>query len=102
MEERDKFAGFLNEKMQELQSNKDLKVSVSIGEENELSELKNLSIITSAYKVGNKTVGLLGIVGPKHMEYTKMMSLVNFIGDMLGTKIKHWQSSFENKKEDEE
>jgi heat shock gene repressor HrcA len=102
MEERDKFAGFLNEKMQELQSNKDLKVSVSIGEENELSELKNLSIITSAYKVGDKTVGLLGIVGPKHMEYTKMMSLVNFIGDMLGTKIKHWQSSLENKKEDEE
>jgi heat-inducible transcriptional repressor len=47
-------------------------------------------------------VGLLGIVGPKHMEYTKMMSLVNFIGDMLGTKIKHWQSSLENKKEDEE
>jgi len=100
MEERDKFAGFLGEKMQELQKNKDIKVSVSIGTENELAELKNLSIITSAYKVGDKTIGLLGIVGPKHMEYTKMMSLVNFIGDMLGTKIKHWQASLENKEEE--
>lgn len=100
MEERDKFAGFLGEKMQELQSNKDLKVSVSIGAENELTELKNLSIITSAYKVGDKTIGLLGIVGPKHMEYTKMMSLVNFIGDMLGMKIQHWQASLENKEEE--
>ena len=100
MEERDKFAGFLGEKMQELQNNKDLKVSVSIGAENELTELKNLSIITSAYKVGDKTIGLLGIVGPKHMEYTKMMSLVNFIGDMLGTKIQNWQASLENKEEE--
>ena len=100
MEERDKFAGFLGEKMQELQKNKELKVSVSIGAENELTELKNLSIITSAYKVGDKTIGLLGIVGPKHMEYTKMMSLVNFIGDMLGTKIQNWQASLENKEEE--
>ncbi len=100
MEERDKFAGFLGEKMQELQNNKDLKVSVSIGAENELTELKNLSIITSAYKAGDKTIGLLGIVGPKHMEYTKMMSLVNFIGDMLGMKIQNWQASLENKEEE--
>lgn len=100
MEERDKFAGLLGEKMQELQNNKDLKVSVSIGAENELTELKNLSIITSAYKAGDKTIGLLGIVGPKHMEYTKMMSLVNFIGDMLGMKIQNWQASLENKEEE--
>jgi len=75
------------------------KISVSIGAENELNELKNLSVITSAYKAGDRTVGILGIVGPKHMEYTRMMSLVNFIGEMLGTAIQNWQASLE-KKED--
>lgn len=100
MEERDKFAGFLGEKMQELKNDTGRKVSVSIGAENELSELKNLSIITSAYKVGDKTVGLLGIVGPKHMEYNRIMSLVNFIGDMLGSTIQNWQASLENKDEE--
>ncbi|MDR0953619.1 MAG: heat-inducible transcriptional repressor HrcA [Elusimicrobiota bacterium] len=95
IEERDKFAGFLGEKMQEMQNNTGKKISVSIGAENELSELKNLSVITSAYQVGDKTVGILGIVGPKHMEYNRMMSIVNFIGEMLGTTIQNWKKTLE-------
>jgi heat-inducible transcriptional repressor len=96
IEERDRFAGFLGEKMRELQKDgNDKKISVSIGAENELSELKNVSVVTSAYKAGDKTVGLLGIVGPKHMEYTRMMSIVNFIGDLLGTTIQNWKDSLE-------
>lgn len=102
MEERDKFAGLLNEKMQQLQGEAGNKVDVSIGAENELSELKDLSIISSACKVGGKTIGLIGIVGPKHMEYNRMMSLVNFIGEMLGTTIKNWQASLELKERSED
>lgn len=98
IEDRDRFANLLDEKMQEMQKDSSgRKISVSIGEENEISELKNLSIITSAYKVGDKTVGILGIVGPKHMEYNRMMSIVDFIGDMLGTTIQNWKASLEEK-----
>jgi heat-inducible transcriptional repressor len=101
IEERDRFTGLLGEKMQELEkSGGDKKISVSIGAENELSELRNLSIITSAYKSGDKTIGLLGIVGPKHMEYTRMISIVNFIGELLGTTIQNWKESLEEKKND--
>ncbi len=96
IEERDKFAGILSEKMKQLSAAKN-NISVSIGAENKITELRNLSIITTAYKVGEKTVGILGIVGPKHMEYTRMMSLVNFIGEMLGNTIENWQISLENK-----
>ncbi len=98
IEERDKFAGLLGEKMKQIELNNN-KINVSIGEENHLSELRNLSIITSAYKVGDKTVGILGIVGPKHMHYNRMISLVNFIGEMLGTTIENWQISLENKED---
>ena len=96
MEERDKFALLLNEKMRNLQQdNGNNQVSVTIGAENKMQELKNLSIISSACKVGGKTVGLIGIVGPKHMEYTKMISLVNFIGQMLGSTITNWRAELE-------
>jgi heat-inducible transcriptional repressor len=98
MEDRDRFAGFLGEKLQEMQKPGIAGgISVSIGAENELTELRNLSVITSAYKAGDRTVGLLGIVGPKHMEYNRMMSIVNFIGEMLGTAIQNWQDSLEDK-----
>lgn len=98
IEERDRFAGLLGEKMKQLESNNN-RINVSIGEENHLSELRNLSIITTAYKVGDKTVGILGILGPKHMQYNRMISLVNFIGEMLGTTIENRQISFENKED---
>ena len=101
IEERDKFAAYLGEKMFELkQKGFSGKVNVSIGSENDMAELKNLSIVTSAYEAGDNTVGLLGIVGPKHMEYGKMISLVDFIGRMLSAAIKNWQASLENKEQD--
>lgn len=102
MEEREKFAGLLNEKMQQLESEGGRRIDVSIGSENELSELKDLTIISSPCKVGGKTIGLIGIVGPKHMEYNKMMSLVNFIGEMLGDTIRNWQASLEFKERSED
>ena len=98
MEERERFASLLGEKMREMQqSGAPGKITVSIGSENELAEFKNLSIVTSAYKAGDKTLGILGIVGPKHMEYSRMMSIVNFIGEMLGTAIQNWKDSLEDK-----
>ena len=98
VEEREKFSSLLNEKMTDLQKSNQ-KVNVSIGSENELTELKNLSIVSSAYKIGDKTVGMLGIIGPKHMEYTRVMSLVNFIGSLLEGSIRSW--TVQPAKEDE-
>lgn len=91
VEERERFSSLLGEKMTDMQKS-DKKVNVSIGSENELSEMKNLSIVSSAYRVGDKTVGMLGIIGPKHMEYTRVMSLVNFIGSLLETSIRQWNA----------
>lgn len=91
VEERERFSSLLSEKMTDMEKSNQ-KLSVSIGSENELKELKNLSIITTACRVGDKTVGMLGIIGPKHMEYTRVMSLVNFIGDLLEASMQHWSA----------
>lgn len=88
VEERERFSSLLSEKMTDLEkSNK--KLNVSIGSENALSELKNLSIVSTTCRVGDKTVGMVGIIGPKHMEYTRVMSLVNFIGSLLESSMQH-------------
>lgn len=91
VEERKRLSGLLAEKMDDMRrSGKD--VAVSIGSENELQELKNVSIVSSAYRVGDRTVGMLGIIGPKHMQYTKVMSLVKFMGDLLEESISAWNA----------
>lgn len=91
VEERDRFSSLLNAKLAELDKN-EKRVDVSIGSENETPELKNLSIVSTACRVGDKTVGMLGIIGPKHMEYTRVMSLVNYIGSLLEASMNTWHA----------
>jgi len=95
LEERNRISAFLNEKLQDFGRQTpadDLhRIQVSIGSENELQELRNLSIVSASYRIGERPVGLLGIIGPKHMEYSRMISLVNFIGSMMERTITHWE-----------
>jgi len=54
-------------------------VQVKIGSENDMADLKNLSLISSTYDLNDRTVGVLGIIGPKRMEYSHMISLVSHV-----------------------
>ncbi|MDR3112128.1 MAG: heat-inducible transcriptional repressor HrcA [Elusimicrobiota bacterium] len=58
-------------------------VNVGIGSENSISELRNLSLVTTVYKNAQRPVGVLGIIGPKRMQYDKMISLVEKVSQML-------------------
>lgn len=59
------------------------KLRVQIGDAGAAAELKDLSMITTSYSDGNKTIGVLGIIGPKRMEYEKMMALVNSVSKIV-------------------
>lgn len=54
-------------------------VQVKIGAETKIPAFKNLSMVSATYKVHDRTVGVLGIIGPKRMEYSRMMGLVSFV-----------------------
>jgi len=58
-------------------------INVKIGSENALAELKDLSVITTVYNNGERAIGILGIIGPKRMEYKKMMSIVSRVSEVL-------------------
>ena len=54
-------------------------INVYIGEENEKEELKDFSIVTFKHRIGNKDLGTIGIIGPKRMDYAKVIAALKYI-----------------------
>ena len=51
-------------------------INVYIGGEGEEEKLKDFSMVTFKHKVGNKDLGTIGIIGPKRMDYSKVISVM--------------------------
>lgn len=61
-------------------------ILISIGSENEDIKLNDYSLITKEYKFG-ETNGTLGIIGPKRMEYSKIVSIVDYMSKMISEML---------------
>lgn len=66
------------------------RVRVRIGEEAGLPELKAASMVTHVYRHGDRVVGVLGILGSKRMEYSRMMGLVDYVGRLVENRLQEW------------
>jgi heat-inducible transcriptional repressor len=66
---------------QHKEENKD-SVVVKIGKENLHEKFYEYSLITKEYNLG-EVKGILGIIGPKRMEYSKIISIVGYISETL-------------------
>ncbi len=62
-------------------------VAITIGSENKETRFSDYSIVTKEYKVGDAS-GTLGIVGPKRMEYSKIVAAVAYIAQLLSEELK--------------
>jgi heat-inducible transcriptional repressor len=58
------------------------KITITIGEENREELIKNCSVITASYHIGN-ICGTLGVLGPTRIRYSKMVALVDFMAKIL-------------------
>lgn len=58
-------------------------INVYIGEENEKDELKDFSVVTFKHQVNGKDLGTIGIIGPKRMNYSKVISVMKYINKKL-------------------
>jgi heat-inducible transcriptional repressor len=65
----------------------DESVFISIGSENENHKLHDYSFISKKYQLGEIS-GTLGIVGPKRMEYSKIIAIVDFVAKMMAEILK--------------
>ncbi len=61
-------------------------IKVFIGSENTEKKLDNYSLVTKEYKVGTLT-GKLGIIGPKRMNYPRMIAVVTYLADTLSQEL---------------
>jgi heat-inducible transcriptional repressor len=58
-------------------------VHVLIGQENVSSELKNLSIVASSYREGGRPMGVIALIGPTRMDYSKAIVMVDTVAQYI-------------------
>ena len=68
-----------------------LEFTVTIGGENESEMLKDCSVVTATYRIGEEPMGSFGIIGPTRMHYGKVMSVLEYmrrcLNEMLSDEI---------------
>ncbi len=77
---------YLDESMEELSQELKNKseVEIYIGEENPICNTDNCSMVVSKYNMKNGEEGLLAIIGPKRMKYSRNVSLIDYLKKLLG------------------
>jgi heat-inducible transcriptional repressor len=67
-------------------------IQVMIGGENPVEDLRDCSIITSTYSYRGQVLGVLGVVGPRRMPYSDVISIVDetarLVSDSL-SRVRH-------------
>ncbi len=64
--------------------NKDNKeIQVYIGNESPIQSMKDCSIVTATYELGQGLQGTIGIIGPKRMDYENVMSTLKTLMEQL-------------------
>lgn len=58
-------------------------VEIKIGRENNVKELENSSLVTVDYRIGNRTLGKIGVIGPKRMNYAKVIASLDCISTQI-------------------
>jgi len=58
-------------------------VRIAIGSENEVHEMEECSLVVSTYGCGGEVVGALGVIGPRRMNYSKVIPLVDYTAKLL-------------------
>jgi heat-inducible transcriptional repressor len=67
---------------------KDERIKMLIGNENPIEEIKECSIVGATYSAGNTVFGTIGVIGPKRMDYTKVVSIIEYINGIISREIK--------------
>lgn len=58
-------------------------VVVLVGEECQMREMKDMSIIASSFAINEKRAGVLGVIGPVRMDYSKLIPVVTYTAKVL-------------------
>ena len=62
-------------------------VKIFIGEESGHRAFDQCSLVTSAYSIHDRAVGVLGVIGPTRMEYERVIPLVDLTAKLVGAAL---------------
>ncbi len=62
-------------------------VKVTIGEENPDEALRDLSLVFGEYGIPDRARGIVGVIGPKRMDYARAISSVNCLSSLLSKAL---------------
>ena len=63
-------------------------IQVYIGEESPVENMKDCSVVTATYELGEGIHGTIGIIGPKRMDYDKVLSTMKKLSNELDSIFK--------------
>jgi len=84
--------GELHEFLQEVSSGDEetgTGIQVYIGSETNVETMKDCSVVTATYELGEGVKGTIGIVGPKRMDYKNVMDNLSNLKSQLDQVLKH-------------
>lgn len=70
-----------------LKNGYDGNINIYIGQETSFDDLKDFTIITYKQSIHDKEVGTIGIIGPKRMDYKKVIPTIKYLGEAIQQKI---------------
>jgi heat-inducible transcriptional repressor len=73
-------------------------IKVYIGEETPIGTMKDCSVVTATYELGEGMQGTIGIVGPKRMDYEKVVETLKTVQNQLDSLYKKKDDRKEDKK----
>ena len=83
LEEKDSLAGFLDDA-----NTDETGIQVYIGEESPVESIRDCSVVTATYDLGDGLQGTIGIIGPKRMDYERVMDNLKTVRATLNDVFK--------------
>lgn len=79
IEDKEEFVKYVEEVINKDNSD----IEIRIGDENSSEDLKDCSLVTATYKMPEGAKGTIGIIGPKRMDYKKVVTMLKNLTDEL-------------------
>lgn len=76
LEEKERILELINRKLRQ-------KIQIFIGHEMACRDIEDCSMAVSSYKLHNGQSGRIAVLGPKRMDYQKVVSALNYVSDLI-------------------
>lgn len=67
-------------------------IEAKIGKENDLEIMKDCSLVSMKYSLGDRAGGKLAVIGPKRMNYSKVFASLDLISSEIDKILRHYMN----------